>query len=293
MKVGDYIFELARRFEQADLCYGHGTDNPDDEAYYLVFASLELGWDEAPIALERELSRAERAMLDQRARLRLVERIPTAYLVGTAWFAGHPFHSDHRALVPRSPIAELIHNRFEPLLPAPPGRVLDLCCGGGCIGIAVALEFPEAHVDLSDISEDALQLARENVILHGVETRVEVILSDLFGRLSGRRYDLIVSNPPYVGHEELAELPAEFGHEPRSGLFSDDAGLALPLQILAQAAEALSEQGALIMEVGFSHPLLSSRCPDVPFLWLDFEQGGEGVLMLTRQQLIEYRDRFV
>ncbi len=293
MNVAEFMDRLERRFEAASLCYAHGTDNSRDEAAYLVFSTLSLSWDDYPLVLQQELTGAELELLEERARRRLTERIPTAYLVGTAWFAGYPFRSDQRALVPRSPIAELVQNRFQPLLPAAPDRVLDLCCGGGCIGIATALEFPDARVDLADISADALGLARENIDLHGLASRMETVQSDLFDNLGGRRYDFIVCNPPYVSQEEVDTLPAEFRHEPRSGLVSGDQGLELPSRILAGAADSLNESGSLVLEVGYSHSLLTQRYPDIPFLWLEFDRGGEGVLRLTRDQLLEYRQRFI
>ena len=293
MQVIQLIEKLSERFDAADLCFGHGTDNPRDEACYLVFAALGLDWQHFDAEMLREISGPESDMLDQLARQRIEDRLPTAYLVGVAWFAGIPFHSDKRALVPRSPIAELIENHFQPLLNKPPSDILDLCCGGGCIGIAAALQFPEANVELVDISPEALQLAAENVQLHHVQSRVHTVLSDLFQELSGRRYDLIVSNPPYVGTAEFTALPQEFRHEPELGLLSGDEGLQIPLRILLQAADYLEDQGVLVLEVGYSKQTLQDRCPGVPFLWLEFEHGGEGVLMLTRSQLLEYRDRFV
>lgn len=292
MKVGDYVSGLQQQFSDAGLCFAHGTDNSYDEACYLVFASLSLDWQEFEAELDRQLTPAEIALLDRRSRQRIRDRIPTAYLVGTAWFAGHEFKADSRALIPRSPIAELIENRFTPLLRQSPQRVLDLCCGGGCIGIAIALEFPDASVDLADLSVDALGLAKENIDRFSLQDRVAPLQSDLFSGLPGQRYDLIVSNPPYVGAEELSDLPAEFRHEPRSGLESDDQGLQLPLRILSAAADHLAESGVLVMEVGYSHHLLAERYPDIPFLWLDFQRGGEGVFLLRRQQLEMYRERF-
>ena len=242
MKVSDYIDVLSRRFEQAGLCYAHGTDNPWDEACYLVFASLSLDFENFPTALRRDLSDEELELLEERARRRLEDKIPTAYLVETAWFAGHQFKSDQRALIPRSPIAELIGQQFVPLLVNRPQTVLDLCCGGGCIGIAVALAFPECRVDLLDNSSDALDLARENVSLYRLQGRVELMCSDLFDGLEGQRYDLIVSNPPYVSQQEIDALPAEFNHEPHAGLLSDDKGMELPKRILAAASDHLTEQ---------------------------------------------------
>lgn len=285
MKVGEYINEVASRFEQAGLFYGHGTDNADDEALYLVFSYLGLDYAGDESQFERSLSEQELSELRQLADRRIDERVPVAYLVGEAWFAGLPFHSDARALVPRSPLAELILNHYSPLLSEPPARVLDLCTGGGCIGIASAVVFADADVDLADISVDALALAEQNIRRHQLQSRVKTVASDLFDGVNGR-YDLIVSNPPYVSAEEVMGLPAEYAHEPSLGLLSDEEGLLIPLQIMRQAPDFLTEQGVLVMEVGYSWEALMSRYPDLPVIWLEFEQGGEGVMAITRESLI-------
>ncbi|MDP2284030.1 MAG: 50S ribosomal protein L3 N(5)-glutamine methyltransferase [Pseudohongiella sp.] len=292
MNVLQCVEQLASQFEQADLFYGHGTDNPWDEAVYLVFTVLGVAFEQASHdsstgdGLEtREIGESELTSIQTLAEQRIQERVPIAYLVHQAWFAGLPFYVDERVLVPRSPIAELILHQYEPLLSTPPKRVLDLCTGSGCIGIATALVFPTAQVDLADISADALIVAQRNIEQHGVEGRVRAVQSDLFSGLQGT-YDLIVSNPPYVSAEEVAELPAEYRHEPELGLVSDDDGLAIPLQILREAPAFLSEEGMLILELGYSWELLAQRYPDLPVLWLDFESGGEGVFAISREALI-------
>ncbi|MDP1756960.1 MAG: 50S ribosomal protein L3 N(5)-glutamine methyltransferase [Pseudohongiella sp.] len=292
MNILQCVEQLASRFEQADLFYGHGTDNPWDEAVYLVFTVLGVAFEQASQdssaadGLEtREIGESELTTIQTLAEQRIQERVPIAYLVHQAWFAGLPFYVDERVLVPRSPIAELVLHQYEPLLSTPPKRVLDLCTGSGCIGIATALVFPSAQVDLADISSDALIVAQRNIEQHGVEGRVRAVQSDLFSGLQGS-YDLIVSNPPYVSAEEVAELPAEYRHEPELGLVSDDDGLAIPLQILREAPAFLSEEGMLILELGYSWELLAQRYPDLPVLWLDFESGGEGVFAISREALI-------
>lgn len=282
--VAQCVRRVSEQLEAADLFYGHGTDNPWDEAVYLVFTVLGVPFDAEPEQMSRTLSETECAALDGLVKRRIEQRVPVAYLVQEAWFAGLPFKVDERVLIPRSPLAELIGQRFETLLPALPGRILDLCTGSGCIGIATAMAFEQAQVDLADISPQALSLARENITRHGVEARVKVIESDLFAGLEGR-YSLILCNPPYVSQDEIDELPPEYAHEPVMGLYSDDEGLAIPLQILRQAADYLSEDGVLIMEVGYSNEALSERLPSMPFLWLGFDNGGEGIFVLTAQQL--------
>ncbi|MBL4581833.1 MAG: 50S ribosomal protein L3 N(5)-glutamine methyltransferase [Gammaproteobacteria bacterium] len=283
--------QTVARLDSADLCYGHGTDNSRDEAFYLIYGLLGIDFADE-LAAQNELKPEQEAMLEAALKRRIEERVPTAYLVGRAWFAGHEFYSDERALVPRSPIAELINGEFEPLLHKPAGKVLDLCTGGGSIGIAIALQWPNCEVDLADISRDALELAKKNIALHGLGSRVRTLESDLFDAID-IRYDLIVANPPYVPVEEYDTLPAEFAREPSLGLISDDAGLQIPLRILRDSACHLSSEGLLVMEVGYSHPQLSERLRQVPLLWLEFERGGEGVLALTARQLQQYREQFI
>ncbi len=290
MKIQETTLQFAARLDSVDLCYGHGTDNPLDEAFYLIYGLLGIDFADEQAA-QRELNVGEEAMLEAALKRRIDERVPTAYLVGRAWFAGHEFYCDERALVPRSPLAELINGEFEPLLHEPAGKVLDICTGGGGIGIATALLWPDCEVDLADISSDALDLAKKNVALHGLGSRVRTIQSDLFDDIDSR-YDLIVANPPYVPVEEYDELPAEFGNEPPLGLISAGNGLQIPLKILRDSVDYLSSEGILVMEVGYSHPQLSERIKQVPLLWLEFEQGGEGVLALTARQLQQYREQF-
>ncbi len=292
MTLGDCVAYAAEQFDGAGLFYGHGTDNAWDEAVYLIFSVLGLPFDREDIDPEQELSAAQQQQIELLVARRIEQRIPVAYLVGEAWFAGLPFNVDERVLVPRSPIAELIQNGFQPMLDASPRRALDLCTGSGCIGIATALTFPDCQVDLADISQDALAVAASNIRRHGVEDRVRVIQSDLFQGMTGNgvRYDLIVSNPPYVSAEEVAELPAEYHQEPALGLLSDDDGLAIPLQILRQAPDFLSEQGVLILELGYSWSVLAERYPQLPVTWLEFDNGGEGVLAIDRASLIRAMD---
>jgi ribosomal protein L3 glutamine methyltransferase len=290
LKIQETTLQFAARLDSVDLCYGHGTDNPLDEAFYLIYGLLGIDFADEQAA-QRELTVGEEAMLEAALKRRIDERVPTAYLVGRAWFAGHGFYCDERALVPRSPLAELINGEFEPLLHEPAGKVLDICTGGGSIGIATALLWPDCEVDLADISPDALDLAKKNVALHRLGSRVRTIQSDLFEDIHSR-YDLIVANPPYVPVEEYDELPAEFGNEPPLGLISAGNGLQIPLKILRDSVDYLSAEGLLVMEVGYSHPQLSERIKQVPLLWLEFEQGGEGVLALTARQLQQYREQF-
>lgn len=289
MNVQNCVELIAGRFDDADLFYGHGTDNAWDEAIYLVFTVLGLPFggskeQQADIA-ETDVCPAHWQQLSELADQRIQERVPMAYLLGEAWFAGLPFYVDERALIPRSPIAELVLQQFQPLLTQAPLRVLDLCTGSGCIGIATALVFPGAHVELADISADALELAAMNITRHGLQSRVSTVHSDLFTGLQGK-YDLIVCNPPYVSAQEVADLPPEYQREPRLGLLSDDEGLAIPLQILRQAADFLTDNGQLILELGYSWTLFADRYPQLPVIWLEFDGGGEGVLAIGRQALI-------
>jgi ribosomal protein L3 glutamine methyltransferase len=288
--VGQYVERTGAVFDEAELFYGHGTDNGYDEAVYLVFASLNIPFDD-PNAYARELSPQECELLDSRVEARISKRTPVAYLVGQAWFGGLRFIADARALIPRSPLAEFIAGGCAPFVAMPPSRILDLCCGGGCIGLFAAHQFPEAKVDLADLSDDALALAQENVALHNAAARVTTLQSDLFAALDGC-YDLILSNPPYVPLDEVLDLPTEYRHEPALGLVSEDDGLAIPLKILREAPDYLTEDGVLVMEVGYSHEQLSQRLIEVPLLWLEFANGGEGVFAITRDELLRYREQF-
>ena len=285
MFVTDFIEQLATRFGGADIHCGHGVDNPYDEAVYLVFGALGFDFQRSVAEQDRELFPDEIASLERLALARVEQRIPVAYLLEKAWFAGHEFHCDPRALIPRSPMAELIDNQFEALLDSEPGRVLDLCCGGGCIGIACALQFPVCQVDLADISTEALALARKNIALHKLESRVKTRQSDLFANLDGK-YDLILANPPYVPRVEIERLPPEYHHEPRLGLHGRGAhGIEIPTRLLSEAAGHLNPNGLLILETGYSAKALQARFPTTPFLWLDFENGGQGVCAISAGQL--------
>ena len=291
MQIRAYISTLAQRMDAAQLSFAHGTTTAYDDAVYLVYCTLDIPFSEAVESLDGELDEQSLNKLEELARQRIEEHVPVAYLTGKAWFAGHEFYCDQRALIPRSPIAELIANSFQPMLRQAPQKVLDLCTGSGCIGIACAHAFPASHVMLADISADCIALAKRNIRLHELAERVQTRQSDLFGAIS-EQFDLIVSNPPYVGLDEVSSLPAEFRHEPELGLLSEEQGLAIPLAILRNAADYLTEDGLLVMEVGYSAERLQERLAGVPLLWLEFEEGGEGVFALGRRQLLQYSDSF-
>ncbi|NKN32220.1 50S ribosomal protein L3 N(5)-glutamine methyltransferase [Marichromatium bheemlicum] len=288
--IQDFVRWGASRFKAAGLFFGHGTDNALDEAAELVLGALDLDHSLPAAFHTSRLTLAEREHIAALIEQRVAERVPVAYLTGRAWFAGFEFGVDRQVLVPRSPIAELLEVGFDPWIdPSEVSRVLDLCTGSGCIGIAAALYLPDAEVDLVDLSPAALAVARANVERYGLDERVRAIESDLFAALDGVCYDVIVSNPPYVPRDEYETLPAEFLREPELGLVAADAGLALALRILERAPAHLSEGGILVLEVGNSAAALEQRLPEVPFTWLAFERGGEGVLVLTREQLVAHR----
>lgn len=288
LTVRELIEEGARSFQRADLWFGHGSDNAVDEAAELVFFGARLRHEDAgkiyDDVLPREQVKSIRELFDRRIR----ERLPAAYLTHRMWFAGHEFYVDERVLVPRSPIAEIIEAQFAPWIDAlRVRRVLDIGTGSGCIAIAAALALPQANVDAADLSEDALAVTRINIERHGLSSRVRALRSDVFSSLVNQRYDVIVSNPPYVGDEELASLPAEYGREPRLGLHGGSDGLDIVRRILREAPEHLESNGILIVEVGNSEDALVAAFPRAPFTWLEFERGGGGVFVLTAEQLNE------
>jgi len=280
-------------FNQAGLNFGHGTDNVFDEALVLVSHALHLPLQFPEHYLAAHVTAEERDAALALIQQRIETRKPAAYLTHEAWFAGLPFYVDERVLVPRSPLAERIEHGFEPWLQSDAiERVLDLCTGSGCIAIACAAHFENAHVDAVDICDDALAIARRNVARHDLQDWVQVIKSDLFGAVEMRRYQMIISNPPYVSSEEMQQLPDEYHHEPEIGLVAGKEGLDVVIRILAQAASHLEADGILVLEVGNSRELLCECFPDVPFLWLEFERGGHGVFLLDAQQVQQYQPLF-
>jgi len=283
--VNDLLRWATTEFNRAELFYGHGTDNAWDEAIQLILPSLNLSLDSKPAIINARLTRREREMLVERILVRIEKRIPTAYLTNKAWFAGLEFYVDERTLVPRSPFAELIAAQFAPWVSEAPKRILDLCTGSGCIAIACAYAFPEAEVDAVDISEDALDVAEINIQGHGVEQQVFPIQSDLFSGVENEKYDLIVSNPPYVDAQDMASLPDEFKHEPELGLACGADGLDLVREMLRQSSSKLTENGVLFVEVGNSQIHLQEAYPEIPFTWIEFQAGGHGVFVLTKAQL--------
>jgi len=290
----DGLEYCAAEMDRAGLHFGHGTDNAYDEAAWMLLHVLSAPLDGSFDDWDVVLSQAQQASLAGLLERRIKERLPLAYLTGTAMFCGLDFEVSKNVLVPRSPIAELIVSGFEPWLQPDPeskGRVMDMCTGGGCIAIAMAVYMPELQVDAVDISYAALEVAARNVSRHGVAERVSLLESDLFSTIAGRQidarqYDLIVSNPPYVSAQVFANLPAEYLAEPSGGLVCGEDGLDIVLKILDASPDYLKKNGCLIMEVGVSAETLIDLLPDVPFLWLEFENGGDGIFLLDYDQLL-------
>lgn len=279
----------ASEFGRAGLHFGHGTDNALDEAFHLVTWALKLPHELPATYLDAELTPAERKQVLKLLNDRVRTRQPAAYLTGEMWFAGLPFEVDRRVLVPRSPIAELIETRFAPWLQAEPSRILDLCAGSGCIGIACAMAFPDAQVDAVEIDDKALQVLKRNIERHEVQARVSAVKSDLFDELQGRTYELIVSNPPYVPTARWKSMPAEYRHEPRRALEAGADGMDVVTRILRDAPRHLARDGLLVCEVGGSMNEFNRRFPSIPAIWPEFERGGDGVFVISRDDLEEWR----
>ena len=287
LTLRDCLRFAVSRFTEANLHFGHGSDNAWDEAVYLSLATLRLPLDRLEPFLDARLLSAERAELLNIYRRRIEERLPAAYLTHEAWLRGHRFYVDERVIVPRSFLAELIAEQFSPWLTDPDAvsHVLDLCTGSGCLAILAALYFPNARVDAVDISPDALAVARRNVADYNLETRVHLTESDAFAALDNRRYDLILSNPPYVDAQSVAALPPEYQKEPALALGSGADGLDFTRRLLADARARLNPDGILVVEIGHNRAALEAAYPQLPFVWLDTEAGGDYVFLLRREDL--------
>lgn len=287
--IRDFVRWGASRFNAAGLWFGHGTDNAWDESVALVCAALHLPLDIGARVLDARLVDTEKAAVLDYLERRVTERVPAPYITGEAWFAGLRFLVDERVLVPRSPFAELIGREFRPWLAASPERILDLCAGSGCIGIACALTFPDAEVDLADVSVEALEVADLNVAEHRLERRVRTLESDLFEDLD-QSYDLIVCNPPYVDADDYAEMPDEYHCEPELALAAGPEGLDVVRRVLRDAPDWLEDGGMLFVEVGNSAAALEERYPDIAFTWVELERGGDGIFVFSREELLAVRE---
>lgn len=279
------VLNAERRFRRARLVYGHGTDNARDEAVFLVFHALGLPFDVDDATLDAPLDTAAAARVEALVRARIETRRPAAYLTGRMWFVGHEFMVNEHVLVPRSPIGELVGARFRPWLdPDRIERVLDIGTGSGCIAIATALALPACRVDATDVSAEALAVAQANAERLNVADRVSFHLADVFPPHDGT-YELILANPPYVPQAEYDELPAEYLREPEGALVAGDDGLDIVRRILAALPRRLSTEGALIMDTGATSDALAAAYPELPFTWVELEQGGDGISVLRRSEL--------
>ncbi len=284
--VAELVGGLGSILEFYELHYGHGTDNPQDEAYALVFSVLKIDFADTDKVWDNPVSQDNISPVINLVVRRIRQRIPLPYLTGEAWFAGLRFHIDDRAMVPRSPFAELIEQDFAPWIDTSRElRILDMCTGNGCIGIAAAVYLPHVSVDIVDISEDALVLAGQNIELYEIGDRVSAIHSDLFRNLDGKCYDLIISNPPYVPASSMANLPVEYRYEPEIALQADDGGMAIINALLLQSARYLNDDGILIVEVGEIKDTMHRLYSRLPFVWLEFEYGGENIFLLHKRDL--------
>ena len=285
--IRDLLRFAVSRFTEADLFFGHGSASAYDEAAYLILHSLHLPLDQLDPFLDARLTTTERTQVLRIIERRATEKIPAAYLTREAWLGEFCFYVDERVIVPRSFIAELLREQLAPWVREPGGirSALDLCTGSGCLAILLADAFENAAIDASDISGDALEVAEKNVADYGLESRINLVRSDLFTGLAGHRYDLIVSNPPYVSAASMAALPDEYRHEPQGALASGADGLDATRAILREAASHLNEEGILVVEIGHNRAVLEKDFPRTPFTWLETSMGDEFVFLLRREQL--------
>lgn len=285
--IRDWLRFCVSRFEESSIFFGHGTDNAYDEAVWLTMSALHLPLDTLDNFIDARITESERKHLAHLIERRVTEHIPTAYLLREAWLRGYKFYVDERVIVPRSFIAELLENGLSPWIEYPEliGSAADICTGSGCLGILMADAFPEASIDVVDISPDAIAVANINISNYGLQDRITAVKSDMFSALAGKRYDLIISNPPYVDAPSMAQLPREYQNEPQIALGSGEAGLDHTHTLLHHAAEHLNEGGLLIVEIGHNRDALMDAYPDLPFTWLEVESGDQFVFLLSKEQL--------
>lgn len=286
--IKDFVRWTYSRFQSSTLFYGHGTDNSWDEAVQLVLGALKLPPDFDKSLMDCNLTIDEKKRILSLVHTRITKRLPLAYLFGEAWLAGLPFYITQDTLIPRSPIAFLLENQLQPWLAHEPNHILDMCTGSGCLGIIAALVFENAQVDLSDISEQALVVAQSNIERHELQGRVSTIESNIFSALAGKTYDLILCNPPYVDQQDYDSAPEEFKHEPQLALTSGADGLDFMRLFLQEVASHLNDEGIIICEVGNTEIALQKAFPSAPFIWLELENGGNGVFMMSKNELLAH-----
>ena len=292
--IRDYIRWTVSEMSSEKAYFGHGSDSIWDEAVHLVLSAINMSHEIDTDIADAKLLTAEKEVIISYVYQRAYERKPLPYILKKAWFVDMEFDIDERVIIPRSPIAELIRNSYSPWVNNVDDvtSVLDLCTGSGCIGIASSQVFENADVTLVDISSVAIEVANHNITKHQLNDRVKAVKSDLFASLSNKKFGVIVSNPPYVDSEDLASMPSEYHFEPKLALEAGKDGLDLVKRIILEADKHLTEEGVLIVEVGNSQYALMDMCPDIPFTWLSFTEGGDGVFLLTYRELVKYKEHF-
>ncbi|MEO8417997.1 MAG: 50S ribosomal protein L3 N(5)-glutamine methyltransferase [Methylophilaceae bacterium] len=287
--IRDWLRFTVSRFEESAIFYGHGTDNAYDEAAWLILSALHLPHDTLENFLDAVITEQERRHLAHLIERRVTERTPTAYLVREAWLKGFKFYVDERVIVPRSFIAELLEESLAPWIEFPEmvESAADICTGSGCLGILLAHAFPDAAIDVVDISPDAISVANINIANYGLQEQVQAIQSDMFTALKGKTYDLIISNPPYVDAPSMATLPQEYRNEPQLALGSGLAGLDHTHTLLREAPKHLNEGGLLVVEIGHNRDALLEAYPDLPFTWLEVDAGNEFVFLIAREDFLQ------
>lgn len=285
--IRDWLRFTVSQFEESGIFFGHGADNSYDEAVWLILSALHLPHDTLDNFLDAVITESERKHLAHLIEQRITKRTPTAYLVREAWLRGYKFYVDERVIVPRSFIAELLEDGLQPWIEYPElvNSAVDICTGSGCLGVLLADAFPDAHIDVVDISPDAIAVANINIANYGLQERITAIESDMFTALAGKQYDVIISNPPYVDAPSMAQLPAEYRNEPQIALGSGVAGLDHTHTLLREAAHYLNDNGVLIVEIGHNRDALLAAYPNLPFTWLDTASGNQFVFLLTKEQL--------